>query len=149
MDYDNDIDDMIMTDESMEPLYQVYGVKAEKLEQPLEVRGKLRYEVLAATPHGRHLLILSLLERVNTYWEPRVMGKIQLYLPPSLQSVSQPSPAPEEAIMLAEIQDSEAGGHLTSAQVTHTFNTLVPLELWRQGTYEGLAMYCPYNSTHR
>ncbi len=48
--------------------------------------GRLYYEDLRATPYGRHLLLVTLLEKVDRpLWEPRAQGRIQLYLPLSLR----------------------------------------------------------------
>ena len=74
-------------------LFLKYGVHSELLDQPLLVgRNKTLYcEVLYATPHGRHLLLLSLLEHLDLpYWTPRCYGMLRLYLPESLMPEIQP-----------------------------------------------------------
>ena len=80
-------------DSIIDPLYLQHGVLTEVLNQPLLV-GKnknLYLDVLVATPHGRHLMLISLLEHPNKpIWTPRCRGKLQLLLPESLKSVLQP-----------------------------------------------------------
>ena len=70
-------------------LYTEYGVVSEWLEQPLEKEHTgpvLHYPALAATPHGRHLLLVSLLESQNRpLWAQRCGGRLQLFLPESLR----------------------------------------------------------------
>ena len=80
-------------DSIIDPLYLQHGLLTEVLNQPLLV-GKnknLHLDVLVATPHGRHLMLISLLEHPNKpIWTPRCRGKLQLLLPESLKSVLQP-----------------------------------------------------------
>ena len=49
--------------------------------------GRLYFEDLCELPHGRHLLLVTLLEKVDRpLWEPRSQGRIQFYLPETLRS---------------------------------------------------------------
>ena len=70
-----------------DPLFLEYGVHTEMLDQPLLV-GKekaLHYSVLVNTPHGRHLLIVSLLEQLTEKsWINRCGGKLRIFLTESL-----------------------------------------------------------------
>jgi len=51
----------------------------------------LDYNVLRATPNGRHLLMVTLLEDIfNPLWLPRLKGRIAFYLPDSLKPPGQP-----------------------------------------------------------
>jgi len=64
-------------------------------ESLLPTNGTLEYDLLRNCPHGRHLLLITLLEGFNEdCWKPRCMGKINYYLPDSLKSPSQPNPPP-------------------------------------------------------
>eukprot|EP00088_Acartia_fossae_P045477 TRINITY_DN489_c0_g1_i3.p1 TRINITY_DN489_c0_g1~~TRINITY_DN489_c0_g1_i3.p1 ORF type:complete len:1136 (-),score=158.66 TRINITY_DN489_c0_g1_i3:71-3478(-) len=64
----------------------------------------LDYKVLRLTPHGRHLLLITLLEDlVHPLWLPRFKGRIMYYLPDSLKPVGQPNRPPKGAILLKDI----------------------------------------------
>lgn len=66
-------------------------------------KGQLEYSTLRLTPHGRHLLLISLLQDLNyAYWEPRCSGRIRLYLPDSLKGPDQP-PVVKNGIILPNI----------------------------------------------
>jgi len=66
-------------------------------------KGSLDYNVLRATPHGRHLLFLSLLEdSERPSWKPRCKGRMRLFLPDSLKAADQP-PTPKNVIVLRDI----------------------------------------------
>jgi len=86
-------------------LFRDYGVASEVLDQPLLV-GKdkeLHYRVLVNTPHGRHLLMVSLLEQLGAaYWTSRCGGRLSIFLPDSLRNPNQPTPPPG-ACMLENI----------------------------------------------
>ena len=55
-----------------DPLYLEYGVHSEGLYQPLLVGEEkaLHYGILVSTPHGRHLLQVSLLDPASSCQEP-------------------------------------------------------------------------------
>eukprot|EP00088_Acartia_fossae_P019680 TRINITY_DN214_c0_g1_i3.p1 TRINITY_DN214_c0_g1~~TRINITY_DN214_c0_g1_i3.p1 ORF type:complete len:1051 (-),score=178.18 TRINITY_DN214_c0_g1_i3:121-3273(-) len=62
------------------------------------------YQTLSSSPHGRHLLMITLLEDFNrNYWDSRCEGLVSLYLPESLKSDRQP-PAPYNACHLKQIR---------------------------------------------
>jgi len=85
-----------------DPLFLEYGVSTEVLDQPLLVGKdkKLHYRVLVNTPHGRHLLMVSLLEQLGaTYWTSRCGGKLSIFLPDSLRNPNQPPPPPEACML--------------------------------------------------
>jgi len=64
----------------------------------------LNYETLSLTPHGRHLLLITLLEDLTIpLWEPRFKGRIAYYLPKALRPPAQPMNAPPGAIHLRDI----------------------------------------------
>jgi len=95
--YSFDLDDY-----DYDPLFLDYGVSTEVLDQPLLVGKdkKLHYRVLVNTPHGRHLLMVSLLEQLGaTYWTSRCGGKLSIFLPDSLRNSNQPPPPPEACML--------------------------------------------------
>jgi len=109
-------------------LYQKFGVYSEELEQPLLLgRNKnLECEVLFATPHGRHLLLISLLEHLELpCWIPRCEGKLRLYLPDSLKSSSQPPRPTTTGSCL--LDDVKVDGVVQSREtVKKKLNNIVP-----------------------
>jgi len=96
-------------------LFRDYGVATEVLDQPLLV-GKdkeLHYRVLVNTPHGRHLLMVSLLEQLGAaYWTSRCAGRLSIFLPDSLRNPNQPPPTPgacmlDNIVVRGEVVDRE------------------------------------------
>jgi hypothetical protein len=64
----------------------------------------LDYDILRLTPHGRHLLLITLLEDLFIpLWVPRFKGKLAYYLPISLRPPGQPLNPPKGAIFLRDI----------------------------------------------
>jgi len=64
----------------------------------------LDYDTLRLTPHGRHLLLVTLLEnRYLPLWEPRFKGKLSYFLPKSLRPPGQPKNPPPGAVLLKDI----------------------------------------------
>jgi len=93
-------------DPIIDPLYLQRGIVPEVLNQPLLVGNNktLYFDVLVATPHGRHLMLISLLENPEEpIWTPRCRGKIQLLLPDSLKSALQPPQPNTGCYMLDDI----------------------------------------------
>ena len=112
-----------------DPLFLKYGVQKEVLNQPLLVgRNKeLHYSVLVNTPHGRHLLLVSLLEQLNTnYWSNRCGGKLKLFLPDALRNPRQPPP-PHGACMLDNIVEDDK--ILDRDMVRKKFDKIVPVHV--------------------
>eukprot|EP00092_Neocalanus_flemingeri_P019214 GFUD01020814.1.p1 GENE.GFUD01020814.1~~GFUD01020814.1.p1 ORF type:complete len:788 (+),score=177.59 GFUD01020814.1:86-2449(+) len=71
------------------------------------IEGRLTYEYLSTNKHGRHLLLISLLDEVRKpYWFPRSGGVIQLFLPQSLAPTDQPPPV-ATGQLLQEIRTAE------------------------------------------
>jgi len=111
-----------------DPLYLKYGIFAEALNQPLLVGEKrsLPCEVLTATPHGRHLMIISLLEHPGMpIWHPRSGGKLRIFLPDSLKSAEQPS-LTEGACVMDDV--SIDGVVQTRKMIKHQYLKFVPDE---------------------
>jgi len=111
-----------------DPLFLEYGVSTEVLDQPLLV-GKdkeLHYRVLVNTPHGRHLLMVSLLEQLGaTSWTSRCGGKLSIFLPDSLRNPNQPPPPPgacmlDNIVVQGEVVDREG--------VKEKFDEIIPSE---------------------
>jgi hypothetical protein len=140
-------------DLASDPLYQEYGVVSEELGQRLEVQGRLHYRVLTNTPHGRHLLMVTLLEelgRGRAAWEARCLGRLQLFLPPRLRPEGQPDDLPEGAIMLQDIFDPAQGNKtLTRNEVTRKFREIVPRELHKSTNPSDLKLFVFYSRAHR
>jgi len=85
---------------------------------------ELHYSVLVNTPHGRHLLIVSLLEQLNTnYWSNRCGGKLKLFLPEALRNTNQPPP-PRGACMLDNIVENDQ--IMDRDMVRKKFDQIVP-----------------------
>jgi len=60
---------------------------------------------LVNTPHGRHLLLVTLLEHTeDDIWQQKCRGKLKIFLPESLKSPRQPPP-PLDACLLEDIMD--------------------------------------------
>jgi len=83
----------------------------------------LTYQKLRNCPHGRHLLLVTLLEGYGSkYWEPRCHNYIQMYLPDSLKDPDQP-PIPPNACVLKEVVIN--GRTATRQQILRFYNGLV------------------------
>eukprot|EP00088_Acartia_fossae_P045480 TRINITY_DN489_c0_g2_i1.p1 TRINITY_DN489_c0_g2~~TRINITY_DN489_c0_g2_i1.p1 ORF type:complete len:894 (-),score=28.05 TRINITY_DN489_c0_g2_i1:51-2426(-) len=64
----------------------------------------LDYNILRSTPHGRHLLLITLLEDIfHPLWMPRFKGLIAYYLPEALKPAMQPLVPDSGAILLKDI----------------------------------------------
>jgi len=58
------------------------------------------YTFLRQSPHGRHLLLITLLEGFDVpYWKPRCDSYVKMYLPDSLKETDQPEPQPDACIL--------------------------------------------------
>jgi len=80
----------------------------------------LRYELLRNCPHGRHLLLVTLLEGYDKEcWKPRCLGHIKFYLPHSLKTAQQPA-TPQDACTLQEV--SCQGKPMTRTDILKRFN---------------------------
>jgi len=113
-------------DNERDLLYHDYGLTTELLDQPLLVgkNKELHYRVLVNTPHGRHLLMVSLLEQLSsTYWTSRCGGKLKIFLPESLRSPDQPPPPPG-ACMLENIMVD--GAPVNRDWVKREFYKIIP-----------------------
>jgi len=110
-------------------LFRDYGVYTERLEQPLLV-GKdkeLHYKVLVNTPHGRHLLLVSLLEQLHAdCWSSRCGGKLRMFLPDSLRNQNQPTP-PRGACMLDNVVEN--GMVMDRDMIKEEFDKIVPKDI--------------------
>ena len=85
---------------------------------------ELHYRVLVNTPHGRHLLLVSLLEQLGgNYWTSRCGGKLKIFLPESLRNPDQPPPPPD-ACMLDNIVVK--GEVVDRSWVKEEFDKIVP-----------------------
>merc|ERR1719341_2626422 len=127
---------------SSDSLYSAYGVHSEQLEQPLLVgAGKsLHYRVLLNTPHGRHLLLISLLEQLSMeMWTARCGGKLRVFLPSSLKSSDQPDPAPEACVLDNIVNNNRV---LHRVEVMDKLDRLVPSEMYTK-------MFSWYDEKHR
>jgi len=63
----------------------------------------LSYDVLRSCPHGRQLMLITLLEDFGSdCWMPRCHGYLKMYLPDSLKAAHQPAPG-RDACMLKDI----------------------------------------------
>jgi len=123
-------------------LYLEYGIHSEQLEQPLMVGNEkaLHYRVLVNTPHGRHLLMISLLEQLDgDMWNSKCGGRLKIFLPETLRSSYQPDP-PQDACLLDQIIIN--GSVVLREEVMDKFNLLVP-----QGMNEELFSW--YKEEHR
>jgi len=93
----------------------------------------LSYNVLSNTPHGRQLLLVTLLEGFDTdCWQPRCMGYIELYLPPSLKADNQPEPGPD-ACLLKDIVHK--GRKWTRRDVLNIFNNIAASKVQKNQQY--------------
>jgi len=123
-------------------LFRDYGVYTEKLEQPLLV-GKdkeLHYKVLVNTPHGRHLLLVSLLEQLDAdCWSSRCGGKLKMFLPDSLRHQNQPTP-PRGACMLDNVMEN--GMIMDRDMIKEKFDKIVPKEV-------NFEIFSWFNDMHR
>merc|ERR1719508_193882 len=111
-------------------LYLDYGIHSEQLEQPLIVRNEkaLHYRVLVNTPHGRHLLMISLLEQLGgDMWNSKCGGRLKIFLPETLRSPYQPDP-PQDACLLDQIIIN--GRVVLREEVMDKFNLLVPQDMY-------------------
>jgi len=100
-------------------------------------QGSVNYRSLRKAPHGRHLLLISLLEDArHPIWTPRAKGKLKLYLPDSLKSSNQPNP-PNGAIIL---QDMKSEGKVLNRQDVLAMLKEIPFLHLKQASR--------FNSTH-
>jgi len=82
-----------------------------------------QYHTLRATPHGRHLLMVTLLENMDAdYWSDRCEGLVSLYLPDSLKSSYQPR-VPRDACLLEEVRTN--GDLWTRNDILAVYDNLV------------------------
>ncbi|XP_023344481.1 hemocyanin F chain [Eurytemora carolleeae] len=83
---------------------RIYGdTDVKNVSQSLLENDQVSYGVLRQTPHGRHLLLVTLLEGFDVdYWEPRCGSYVKMYLPDSLKLPNQPTP-PADACILHEV----------------------------------------------
>ena len=85
---------------------------------------ELYYSVLVNTPHGRHLLLVSLLEQLNTnYWNNRCGGKLKLFLPEALKNPKQPPPPRGACILDAIVENAQI---MDRDMVKKKFDKIVP-----------------------
>jgi len=129
-------------DPDPDPLFLQYGVQSEVLDQPLLVGSnkELHYSVLVNTPHGRHLLLVSLLEQLNTnYWSNRCGGKLKLFLPNALRNPRQPPP-PRGACRLENIVENDQ--ILDRDMVKKKFDKIVP-------THENFEDFSWFKNEHK
>eukprot|EP00092_Neocalanus_flemingeri_P108984 GFUD01140010.1.p1 GENE.GFUD01140010.1~~GFUD01140010.1.p1 ORF type:complete len:865 (+),score=172.38 GFUD01140010.1:385-2595(+) len=127
---------------SDDSLYLDYGVYSEELEQPLLVGPEkaLHYGVLVNTPHGRHLLMVSLLEQSSgDTWGSKCGGKLNMFLPVSLRSSYQPPP-PLGACLLSNIVMKNRV--IEREEVMEKLDGLVPQDLNDD-------IFSWFNETHR
>merc|ERR1719508_291308 len=113
-------------------LYLDYGIHSEQLEQPLIVRNEkaLHYRVLVNTPHGRHLLMISLLEQLGgDMWNSKCEGRLKIFLPETLRSPYQPDP-PQDACLLDQIIIN--GRVVLREEVMYKFDLLVPQDMYNE-----------------
>ena len=125
-----------------DPLFLEYGVHSEMLDQSLLVGEDktLHYGVLVSTPHGRHLLLISLLEQLpGNCWSDRCGGKLKIFLPESLQAPDQPG-ALYGACMLDDIVENEVV--VNRDMVMQKFNEIVPKA-------EDFKIFSWFNELHR
>merc|ERR1719466_142720 len=111
-------------------LYMDYGIHSEQLEQPLMVVNEkaLHYRVLVNTPHGRQLLMISLLERLGgDMWNSKCGGRLKIFLPETLRSPYQPDP-PQDACLLDQIIIN--GRVVLREEVMYKFDLLVPQDMY-------------------
>jgi len=90
-----------------------YGLHdALRVEEPLlQPNNTVSYEILRNSPHGRHLLLVTLLEGFSKdCWKPRCMGHLVYYLPESLKSPNQPSCPPH----ITSLKDIYVNGQLVT-----------------------------------
>jgi len=135
-------DAKLLTLQAPDHLFLEYGVKTEVLDQPLLVgKGKeLHYSVLVNTPHGRHLLLVSLLEQLNkSYWSQRCGGKLKIFLPEVLRHPLQPPP-PRGACMLDNILEN--GRVIDRNMVKEKFDKIVPVN-------EDFEVFSWFNLVHK
>merc|ERR1719431_1436635 len=115
-------------------LYSEYGVVSERLEQPLEneyTGPMLLFPALAATPHGRHLLLVTLLEAQDKpLWAARCENKLSLYLPDSLRMEDQPPFPGPPALLLPDVTlDEELGSNWTRDMLEARVRVLAPPDM--------------------
>merc|ERR1712142_1187735 len=93
----------------------------------------LSYNVLSNTPHGRQLLLVTLLEGFDTdCWQPRCKGYLKLYLPPSLKADNQPEPGPD-ACLLHDVVHK--GRKWTRRDVINIFNNISASKVQKNQQY--------------
>jgi len=140
---DHDIrDGKLLTLQPPDHLFLEYGVRTEVLNQPLLVgkEKELHYSVLVNTPHGRHLLLVSLLEQLNkSYWSQRCGGKLKIFLPEVLRHPLQPPP-PRGACMLDNILEN--GRVIDRDMVKQKFDKIVPVN-------EDFEVFSWFNLVHK
>jgi len=104
------------------------------VEQPLLLHNDtLSYQVLRTSPHGRQLLLITLLEGFGVEcWKPRCHGYLEMFLPSLLRSPHQPNPSPN-ACMLRNIEYN--GKTWSRKDVLDVYNNIEASKVKRHSRY--------------
>eukprot|EP00092_Neocalanus_flemingeri_P020545 GFUD01022258.1.p1 GENE.GFUD01022258.1~~GFUD01022258.1.p1 ORF type:complete len:764 (+),score=170.77 GFUD01022258.1:69-2360(+) len=107
---------------------------------PLLESDSLNYAELVSSAHGRHLLLVSLLEKVQSpYWVPRCSGYLQLFLPLTLATPDQP-PLVTTGQMLKNITNHN-GTSLDRSQVIAMLNGIENFQIWPETRFSRFDKY--------
>ena len=116
-------------DEKQQELLESIDTIIPEITKPLLESDRLSYTNLSLSSHGRHLLLISLLEKVQSpFWVPRCSGLLQLFLPPNLAPPDQP-PLGTTGQMLKDVTNQD-GSLLERNQLIMMLNDIENVFIW-------------------
>jgi len=116
-------------DEKQQELLESIDTIIPEITKPLLESDRLSYTNLSLSSHGRHLLLISLLEKVQSpFWVPRCSGLLQLFLPPNLAPPDQP-PLGNTGQMLKDVTNQD-GSLLERNQLIMMLNDIENVFIW-------------------
>jgi len=116
-------------DEDKQELQERKSTSIPEIIKPLLESDQLSYTNLSSSSHGRHLLLISLLEKVQSpFWVPRCSGYLQLFLPPNLAPADQP-PIVSTGQMLKNVVNQD-GSLLERNQLIMMLNDIENFFIW-------------------
>jgi len=125
---------MVISDES-----QATGSRLDRSPALLQ-SNHLSYSTLSSSTEGRHLLLISLLERIQSpYWVPRCHGYLTLFLPPSLAPPDQPHIVTTAQVLLS-ITDT-TGSLLDRNMVIKILNKIEDFLIWPETRFSRFNKY--------